>query len=245
MKNILLMTLSILIASLNYGQDKKWEIGGQLGFNMSTTSGKYSANDNTKNKWIGTPSIGAEAAYRFTPLIAIVGGLFMIKTGALYLNSYVGEDGVTYEWKQRERFTTIRLPVMARFMWGATWQYYGMIGFYITKRLCGKYVFEDPSSDFEQTGKIKFGEEPENYSGDDWYLEPKDFRRWDVGLSVGAGVRRALGPGFLSFNILFGMGLCDFYEWDNKSDQQDGYKKTSDRNLNFQFGYTYPIGPAL
>ncbi len=241
MKHFVLFFLVLLLISPTFGQDKKWEVGGELGLNLSTTSGRWTESDDTKNKWIATPLIGFQAAYNFTPMIAVVSGLYLMKSGALYAYQNSSE-GESYEQTQRERFTTLRLPVLARFMWGTNWQYYGLLGFYLSKRLGGKYVYKIPSQDYEQSGKIKFKKNPdENAEGDDWILDTKDYRRLDFGLSVGGGVRKQLGPGYLSFNVLFGLGFLDFYKWENKNDKPDGYKPYNNRNLSFQFGYAYPL----
>ncbi|NOX84455.1 MAG: PorT family protein [Chlorobi bacterium] len=241
MKYFVLLFMVLLLMNPTFGQDKKWEIGGELGVNLSTTGGRWDKNDDTKNKWIATPLIGAQVAYNFTSMIALMAGFYMMKSGALYITENLYQE-TTYEARQRERFTTLRLPVLARFMWGTTWQYYGLFGFYLSKRLGGKYVYKIPSQDFEQSGKIKFKKNPDDSGeGDDWILDTKDYRRLDFGLSVGGGVRRQLGPGYLSFNVLFGLGFLDFYKWENKNDKPDGYKPYNNRNLSFQFGYAYPL----
>jgi len=239
--------LAFMISSTS-GQGTKWEAELQAGFNISTMSGQWGdasrSDDNTKHKWIGTPNVGVGAAYNFTPIIALVAGLYMIKSGLLYKYSY-NSGNETFESTQRERYTTLRVPIMARFMWGTTWQYYGLIGFYVSKRLCGKYVYTDYNGN-EESGKIKFKKDPDSSSsGDDWILDTQDYRRLNLGLSAGAGIRRALGPGYLSFAVLFGMGFFDFNKWENKDDRPDGYKPFNDRNLSFNFGYTYAFGSKL
>ena len=248
MKTILLISLSIFIISLMNGQDlKRWEIGLEGGFNLSKMTGQLgetdrgiSSENNAKNKWIGSPAVGFLAAYNFTPLIALTGGLYMMKSGV----RYVYNEGEEYEYSRRERFTTLRIPIMARFMWGTTWQYYGLIGFYVSKRLCGKYV--DKYQGNEQSGKIKFEKDPDySNSGDDWIFDTKDWRRLNAGLQIGAGIRRALGPGFISFNATFGYGFCDFRKWDNKDDRPNGYKAFRDMNIAFLFGYAILLGNAL
>lgn len=126
-------------------------------------------------------------------------------------------------------------------MWGTSWQYYTLAGFYLSKRLCGRYVYTDSGGD-EQSGKISFKKDPPDENDDDtWYLDTDDYRRLSFGIQLGGGIRRQIGPGFLAFNILFGMGFCDFYKWENSDSKPDGYKPYNDRNINFQLGYTYPI----
>lgn len=246
MNKILLFSISILLVATSYGQgEKKWEVGGELGFNLSTVSGQYSEDDDSKHKWIGTPTIGVTGAYNFTPMIAVVAGLYMIKSGATYVYTYGENVNENIEFSQRERYTNLRIPIAARFMWGTTWQYYGIFGLYVSKILCGKYVDKEPANNYEQKGKIKFGDEPENYEGDDWYLSTDRFRRLTIGLQFGAGVRKMLGPGYVAFNAGFGLGLCDFYKWDGTNSagepykKPDGYKKFSDRNISFVLAYIY------
>lgn len=245
MKNLLLLSLLVLFTTSLFSQNKKgWEIGLDAGFNLSKVTGKYNDNDDTKNKWIGTPGVGIIAAYNFSSLIAITSGFYLMKSGALYVyNSQ--NDGITYELKQRERFTTFRIPITARFTWGTTWQYYGILGIYMSYRLCGKYVFKVPDDNYEQSGKIIFKEEPGNYQGDDWYLSKNDYKRFVLGLMVGAGVRRALGLGYIGLNATFGYGLCDFYKWDDKNDRPDGYKAYRDMNIAFLFTYVVMVSTLL
>lgn len=245
MKNLLLLFLLTLFTSILFSQNEKgWEIGLDAGFNLSKFTGKYSDTDDTKNKFIGTPAVGIKTAYNLTSMIAITAGFYLMKTGGLYFYTNQYENTV-YEIRQRERFTTLRIPVAARFTWGKIWQYYGSIGFYMSYKLCGKYVVKVPDDNYEQSGKIIFKEEPENYQGDDWYLSKDDYKRLNVGLEVGGGVRREIGPGYIGVNATFGYGFCDFYKWDDKNDKPDGYKPYMDMNIAFMVTYVILLNSMM
>lgn len=232
MKYLLSFALVIIITTSNYGQNNKgWELSLEAGYNLSTMTGKYSEDDDSNNKFIGTPGVGINAAYNLSALVAITAGLYMMKSGALYQNE--NESGtVTYEWKERQRFTTLRLPITTRFSWGTTWQYYALAGIYISKRLCGKYVYTNVNTGEEESGAIRIETDPdESYEGDDWILDSDEVKRVNFGVTAGLGIRRALGPGLIGLNATFGYGFCDFWQWEDKSEKPDGYRAFYDLNL--------------
>lgn len=228
-------------------QDPKWEVSGDLGLNLSTMSGNnYQAatreeDDGTKHGWIATPNIGFAATYMATTLIAVTAGLYMIKSGVLYKNTY-DYLGNPYEVTQRIRFTTLRLPILMRLMWGNTWQYYALAGIYVSMRLCGREVYKDTYNDNKEITKLKFKNDPEQTVVDDVrYLNTDFYKRFVVGALIGFGVRRALGPGFITLTAMYGMGFCDFYKWENKDDRPEGYKPYNDRNVSINVGFAYPF----
>ena len=248
MKTLLTFTLAIFMVCGLYAQDgpelSQWEIGGEFGANVSWMSGQWNSNLDSQNKPIVTPVIAAAGAYNFNSLIAVTMGLAMIKSGAAFTESY--EDS---EYSQRKRFTALRLNPMVRLTWGNRLLVSAFAGIYLNKLLCGRYVASSSWSDEEQSGKIKFQDEPENYDGDDLYFPPEDYRRLDFGMNIGAGVRYGLGPGWMMFNVLFGMGFLDFYKWKddqwNDISKPDGYKPYLHRNVSFTVGYTVPLGKQL
>jgi len=242
MKYLILFVLVLLIATTNYSQnDKGWELSLDAGFNLSTMKGKYSENDDSKRKWIGTPAVGIKSAYNFTSSIALMVGFYMMKSGVLYENKSESAT-ITYEWTERQRFTALRIPVTVRYTWGNTWQYYALAGIYVSKRLCGKYVYTNLNTGEEESGNIKFENDPdESYEGDDWILDSDEFKRVNFGIVAGFGIRRALGPGLIGFNATFGYGFCDFHKWEDKSDKPDGYNAFNDKNIAFMFTYAVMI----
>ena len=118
MKKLVFLLITVLFVSSFYGQkpDYSWWAGPRLGVNFTTVSGQWSSDNNdTKHKFIVTPIIGGVVGYRFTPMIALSAELNMAKSGALYVNTWEGEDGQEVEGRFRERYTTLNIPILARF----------------------------------------------------------------------------------------------------------------------------------
>lgn len=242
MKKITFLLIFLFASSQFFGQkpDSPWWVGGRLGVGFNTVSGKYSSNDDNQHKWITTPTFGAIGMYTFTDMISVTGELNIAKSGALYISNWEDEGGEEIEGQFKERYTTMQIPITARFTFGEEWQYYGYAGIYWSKILCGKYVDKIPAYDYEESGKIKFGDEPENYEGDDWYLDKDNNRRMDFGMVIGAGVQRELGPGTLAFDFRFSQGFCDSYKWPD-NDKPDGYKPYLNRAVSLTVMYFFLI----
>lgn len=242
MKKSTFTLIFLLIAFVFYGQkpDNPWWVGGRLGVAFNTVSGKYSDNDDNQHKWITTPVFGVVGMYTFTDMIAVTAELNMAKSGALYISQWQDEGGEEVEGQYRERYTTLQIPITARFTFGDEWRYFGYAGFYWSKILCGKYVDKIPDWDYEESGKIKFGDEPDNYDGNDWYLDKDYNRRMDVGIVLGVGVQRELGPGILAFDFRFSQGVCDSYKWPD-NDKPDGYKPYLNRAITLALMYIIMI----
>jgi len=247
MKHLLIITLAFFILFSVKSQDSKWEISGDLGLNLSTMSGNnYNASreedDGTKHKWIATPNVGFAATYLATTLLAVTAGLYMIKSGVLYQNTY-DYLGDPYKVSQRIRFTTLRLPIMLRLIWGDKWQYYAMAGIYLSWRLCGREVYKNSYDNSKDITKLKFKKNPDQSSDNDvYYLDTDLYKRFVLGMMIGGGIRHMLGPGYITLTVMYGMGFCDFYKWENKDAKPNGYKPYNDRNISINAGYTCTIG---
>ena len=114
----------------------------------------------------------------------------------------------------------------------------------------GKY--EDSFSVLNTTtttsGKIIFDKQPDNYTGDDEYLDPEKFSVFDYGFYFGGGVSTKLGPGYLGIDIRYGLGMVDFHRdayFDTKIGNTtthyvpDGYEAFKNRNLSIALTYMF------
>ncbi|MCU0353830.1 MAG: PorT family protein [Cytophagales bacterium] len=120
-------------------------------------------------------------------------------------------------WRETSSSAEIRLglnyleiPVLAKYRFGEADElhFFGYAGPYFGFGLGGRYRFSGGGS--SESATVRFGDEPDNYSGNDLYLGGSDeVSRMDAGLNIGAGVGLPLGPGVATFEARYGLGLVN------------------------------------
>jgi hypothetical protein len=60
-------------------------------------------------------------------------------------------------------------------------------------------------------------------------------------LYLGGGVQKQLGPGKLAFDLRFGLGLTDTYQFSDDHEKPDGYKPYKNRNISMTFAYMFEM----
>lgn len=231
----------LLFANLGFGQ---WEFGARLGANFSTISVANAWND-VDHRWIPGRVLGAVVVYNINDDFSVVSEMLHITSGAKFNYNYYPDesrssDATNAHWK--EIYSNIQIPILAKFKFGETYQFYGVLGPYFNYNLGGRYKNVWP--DNELKGKIRFGDSPDNYSGYDWYLNKDYYRRFDVGMYIGAGVQRKLGPGNLAIDLRFGLGFLDTNKSANPNTQNEGYKPYKNRNISISAAYTFPVNKS-
>lgn len=211
--------MMILFVAPAFGQ---WTVGPRLGLNLSNCSGKYSEYDDEKSHWIPGIVVGAVAERPFTDMISGVGELLFLTSGARYTYTYEGEEeSRSEECGYIERYGKIQIPMLAKFTFGEDFQYYGSAGPYLGFTICGKYINKDTDT------KEKI---------------PSDaFKTFDFGFYLGGGVQKQLGPGKLAFDLRFGLGLTDSYQFPDDQEKPDGYKPYKNRNISMTFAYMFEM----
>jgi len=239
MKKFTILFVILLFASSSFGQ---YSVGPRLGVNFSTVSGKDYWGE-TKHKWTTGIVVGAVGEYVFTDLISLDAEILYITSGAKYLYDISdGENRSSNEGYWKESYGNLQIPILVKFTIGDEIQFYGNLGPYFNLILCGKYKDKVEAYNYEQKGKIKIKERPNGYSGDDWYLDPDEYRKFDIGMYIGVGAQKKIGPGLLTFDVRFGLGFMDFNKFENKDDKPDGYKPYKNRNISLSVTYMYPFG---
>ena len=124
-------------------------------------------------------------------------------------------------------------------------KFYGNVGPYLGYALGGKAKSEATINGETESAdaKIKFGMEPENYTGDDLYLDDQ-FNRLDLGLYLGAGIQKNMGPGALIVDARFGFSLTDSNNTDEiyPNGKPDDYDPNKFNNFTISVGYMIPLG---
>lgn len=236
MRKIQVIIIFFLLSTMVSAQSR-WQLGGKLGVNYTTISGEgMSSNSQQDFSWVVTPIFGAVGAYSFSDLFAIHAELNLAKWGA---DSEGHNNNGRFHFN--ERYTSIQIPVAGRFTFGKNWQFFVYGGFYWSVSLYGKYTLHDNYS--IRSGKIKFQKRPGNYSGDDLFMDPKYFRRMDVGANLGGGVQKKIGPGIMALDLRFGWGFLDRNKWDDLDfSKSDTYKPYANRTISLNLAYTFAIG---
>ncbi len=241
MKKLSTFAILLLFSLSSFGQ---YSVGGRLGLNFSTITGRYSKDDDSKNGWVVSfPTIGAVGSYELTDMISLNAELLFITIGDVAKYSETGESsraewGSEYDYSFKEWYHYFQLPVMARFTFGTDLRYYGMAGLYFGYVLGAHY--KDKYGDDEVCkGRIRYKETTDD--PDDWYLDPKYNRRSDFGLNLGGGVSKGIGPGNLEVELRFGMGFLDHNKFDSKDDKGDEYKSYRNMYIGLTFAYMYDL----
>jgi len=242
MKKIILLLSLVFFSTLSFAQ---WSFGPRIGLNFSTVSGQWWS-DEGEHYWITGFEAGGVANYALDDMLSIGSELLFISSGVKY--EWLLDESASRSTQAStdtywiERYGNLRMPIYAKVTFGDKIKYYGILGPYFDIVLCGKYK-DVINGDVTDKGKIKFGDEPDNYDGDDWYINQPGYykiRRFDMGLYIGAGGQYELGEGSLGFEFRFGLGFLDTYNFDNNEDKSSDYKPYKNRNITLSFVYTMP-----
>ena len=148
--------------------------------------------------------------------------------------------GIKTETAGKNLFNYIEIPVLFRYTGGENLKFYGNVGPYLGYAIGGKFKSETTTAGETETakGKIKFGKEPENYTGDDAYIDDS-YNRLEIGAYIGAGIMKEVGGGSVIFDVRYGL---DFTDTNNTSEiypdgKPDDYKPNKYNNISISLGY--------
>jgi hypothetical protein len=200
----------------------------------------------------------AETVGRVTGITSGVGfnvrlakdGAFSVQPELLYVQKgyRVNFSNAAGSLDSRVQFNYLEVPVLARFTLGMErFNLYINAGPSFAYGLNGQYEIVSGAGAFSSThaGKNIFGKRPDTYMGTATYYDPKSYSRVDVGLQFGGGAGLSAGPGTLSIEARYGLGLSHFY----KGDKSNYNFPIPDRDPNIQnrvfalsLGYAVPLG---
>jgi len=237
MKKLLILFMTVLLALPGFGQ---FSIGPRLGVNFATITGKYSNNDDSKGGWITGLDFGAVGNYKFSDMISLNAELLFVTQGDKL--KYEGSEGAKsslshYSYVVTERYHYMQLPILAKFTFGSDLLFFGIAGPYFGYKIRGHYKAK--SEDNVVKGRVRFKED--KVKDDDWYQDPDEYRRFDLGMYIGGGVGKIIGPGRLEADLRFGMGFLDTNKFASKDEKQNakdsGYKSYRNMNISLTLAY--------
>ncbi|HDO26808.1 MAG TPA: PorT family protein [Bacteroidetes bacterium] len=242
MKKLLILFMTVLLALPGFSQ---FSVGPRLGVNFAKITGKYNKDDDSKGGWITGLEFGAVGNYEFSDMISLTAELLFITDGdKTSFNVSDGEKSTLsseYDYKFSERYHYMQLPVLVKFVFGSDFQFYGNLGPYFGYKIGGHYKTNFDNNTTK--GRIRF--KKDKVKDDDWYQDPKDYRRFDLGMYLGGGVQKQVGPGKLGADLRFGMGFLDTNKFDSKDDKQNakdnGYKSFRNMNISLTLTYMYDL----
>ena len=239
MKKFLILFTILLFALSSICQ---YSVGGRLGVNFATLTGKYSENDDSKNGWIASvPAIGVVGNYKFTDMISLNAELLFITIGDKTKYLYEGERSSLseYDYILTERYHYIQLPILAKFSFGSDILFYGNAGPYCGYKMGGHHKYEEGGH--VTKGRLRFKED--KLGENDWLYDSETERRFDFGIYIGGGAGKEIGPGRLEADLRLGIGLLDHNKFESKEYKKDlkdnGYKSFRTTNISLTFAYMY------
>jgi len=135
-------------------------------------------------------------------------------------------DDVDYHDDYNYTLNYLELPVLAKVHFG---KFYAEAGPSFAYGIGGKYKgtsdYGNGSETF--TGKVKFGDEPDNSNPDDEYID----NALDINIQVGVGIKISV----IVIDLRYGLGMTNLY------DAVDGYDNKS-KNGSFQLTIGVPLG---
>ena len=240
MKKPLILLITLFMCSMSFGQ---WSVGPRLGVNFSTLTGKWNSDDDSKSRWIAGPVAGAVGNYSLNEKFVLSSELLYITMGekTIYTEGDSRSLNAT-SYSIRERYNCLQFAILAQALFGGNQLiYYANLGSYLTYKFGGVWKDGDGNQ-----GKIKYGTEPgRGQSGDIWYIDSDYNRRFDMGLYIGGGAGKELGPGKLNLDLRFGFGFLDLSKFDSKEDKQNakdnGYKAYRNLNISLSLAYMFSL----
>lgn len=209
----------------------------KVGMAASTVGRSQAYKEDLKDEGIDNPlSIGFSAGAGFE---LSVGDIFSIQPEILYTQK--GYKLKDQDGSLQFKLNYVEIPVLLKFSFGEEdeLRFFGYVGPYVGYALNGSANLKIGSASTK--GKVKFGEEPANNTGNDAYFAKDEANRLDIGAYVGAGVGYPLGSGELTLEGRYGYGFTNF-EKDATGRMSADDLKSQNRTIGVFLGYAIPLG---
>lgn len=160
--------------------------------------------------------------------IAIQPELLYIQKG--YKADIAGANSVSFV-SNRVNYNYLELPLLLKVNFGEE-----TFKAFVNAGPSFGYALGGRSRTDNQDIKLRFGT---GTSTDVTYLNPDNYNRLDIGLQFGVGAGVGVGPGNVTLEARYGIGLTDFYNTPGAPDSQN---KSKNRVIGVMLGYAIPFG---
>lgn len=238
MKKHLLISLLLLFS---FGCFAQWAVGPRVGINFHTVTGKWSSEDDTKNRFIVGPVAGAVGSYTFTELFTLSGELSYETMGQknIFTLNDIAARQAQQNYDLSERWNCLSIVILVNIFFLANW--FANVGIFNRLKLTG--VMTDDNGN---KTNLRYGEGEQKASRPVQYVDPTYNRRWDFGMYIGGGYQRGLGPGNIRADLRFGYGFLDLNKFENKDQKKtakdNGYKGYHSMNISLAVAYMIQLG---
>lgn len=238
MKKISVLMLALFTVVASYGQ---FSIGARTGPNFSKITGSWGSNDSQKSHCVTGFMGGFTGFYGFTDQLSAVAELSFVTVGEKS-KYYESDDYMEYEYEETDKYHYITLPLLVRYSFGSNFIFFGYGGLYFAYNVGGHY--KTVTGDGTSEGRLRFDED--KLEENDQLFDSDESRRFDMGLNLGGGAGKDLGPGRLEADARFGYGLIDHNKFENKdikkAAKDNGYKSFKTLYFMITVAYVIPLG---
>lgn len=236
MKKLIFLLISIFISSLLFCQIS---VGPKAGVSFSRNKNKTIGGAKSNNKIVAGYNLGIIVHYRFSEEFVFQPEISFVQKGNQYHNkvNFDSSNNLT-EQVFTEKYNFFEIPLLFKYITGNKIKLNAIIGPAFSFNLGGKYKSEIPLIAQTNQGKIIFDQQPENYSGDDLYLDPEHVNRFEFGVYVGLGICTQLGKGKLLLDGRFGLSTYTHFKYDSQSISSFDY---SNRTVQIQLSYVFDL----
>jgi len=235
MKKLLILVAALFVVNIGFSQTSFGVKAGFVNSGLSNLEGNEFISYNRGNGLL----LGLMGQFGINEKLSVATELNFIQKGSSSEGNF-DFLGVSSEFKNTTTINSIEIPILLRFTAGENLKFYGNVGPYLGYAIGGRIKGENTTGGQTETekGKIFFKDEPENYSGDDLYIED-GFNRTELGVYFGGGIMKDLGGGSLVIDARFGLGLTDTNDLET---EPDGYEPNKFNNIAISIGYLFNLG---
>ena len=239
MKKISFLFLLILLCLSVFGQVS---IGPKAGVNISKNRNDKYGGKSTDNRSVIGYNFGLVVHYWFSDNFVFQPEISYIQRGNQNIRTIFDDSTSNYtERKFTEKYNLLEVPLLIKYITGDKIKLNAIVGPAFSINTGGRYKLEMQTIDEYHSGKIRFGQKPENYTGDNLYMNPDYVTRFYYGFYVGLGLSKQVGRGKLMADARFGLNSYTSFK---DGSQSEGYIQLFNKSFQILFFYVFDLNSS-